>query len=128
LKVKKICSKIYGKWILRKTFSNVLPPEIIYRRKKAIEYGSGITKLRKIIESKISNQEFKSKKLLYGLNFMSTEHLYYYEVYRAIFGDILETKYIIKKVKNNDEKRCVCCGSVLKDKMHCRLCGTVNTD
>jgi asparagine synthase (glutamine-hydrolysing) len=41
LKVRKEKGKVWGKWILRKAFENLLPREIVWRAKTPIEHGSG---------------------------------------------------------------------------------------
>ncbi|MEW6687236.1 MAG: asparagine synthase-related protein, partial [Candidatus Edwardsbacteria bacterium] len=73
LKVKRENGKLLGKWILRKAFEDLLPKEIIWQDKRPLEYGSGMTKLREIISSKISDDEFEEKKKLYPINFLDKE-------------------------------------------------------
>jgi asparagine synthase (glutamine-hydrolysing) len=46
-----------GKYILRKSFENLLPPEIVWRRKEPIEYGSGSTKLHEVISNMVTDGE-----------------------------------------------------------------------
>lgn len=47
-----------GKYILRKSFEDLLPAEIVWRRKEHIGYGSGSTKLHEIINSMLTKGEF----------------------------------------------------------------------
>lgn len=116
LKVKAEYGKLWGKWILRKTFEDGLSYEVIWQDKRSIEYGSGFTKLRDIIESNISNEEFKEKKRDYGVRFINKEHLFYFEVYRSVIGDIPPPM--------GREKRCPGCGAGMdQDALHCRVCG-----
>ncbi|MEW6070040.1 MAG: asparagine synthase-related protein [Candidatus Thermoplasmatota archaeon] len=116
LKLKKNDGKTYGKWILRKAFENKLPSEIIWREKSAIEYGSGSTKLREIIKNKVSDDYFNAKQKIYPIKLMSKEHLYYYEIYRNVVGDVPRVKA--------GERRCKACGAGVKSKaLHCRICG-----
>lgn len=116
LKIRKENKKIYGKWILRKAFEGLLPDEIIWQSKRPLEFGSGMTNLRKIIESKISDEEFGEKKRDYKINFFSKEHLYYYEIYREIVGNIHEPK--------KGQKKCPLCGAgINKGRFHCKICG-----
>ncbi|MEW6377015.1 MAG: asparagine synthase-related protein, partial [Thermodesulfobacteriota bacterium] len=61
-KVREEDGKTWGKWILRKAFEGLLPPESIWQDKRPLEYGSGMTKLREIISSIISDEEFEEKK------------------------------------------------------------------
>lgn len=42
LKVKKIYGEIWGKYILRRTAEQIIPGEIAWKRKKALQYGSGV--------------------------------------------------------------------------------------
>lgn len=116
LKVKAENGKAWGKWILRKTFEDDLPYGVIWQDKRPIEYGSGFSKLRGIIDSKISNKEFKEKKKDYGVRFINKEHLFYFEVYRSVIGDI--------PLPTGREKKCPGCGAGMnQDALHCRVCG-----
>jgi asparagine synthase (glutamine-hydrolysing) len=118
LKIREEDGKIYGKWILRKTFEDLLPFYIVWQDKRPLEYGSGMTKLREIISSKISDDEFEEKKKLYPVNFLNKEHLYYYEIYRKEVGEI--------SAANVTQKKCPGCGTGLKQTaFHCRICGHV---
>ncbi len=116
LKVKAENGKVWGKWILRKTFEDDLPYEIIWQDKRPIEYGSGFTKLRETIESKISDEEFKKKERSYPVRFINKEHLFYFEVYMNIVGDI--------PAPGEGEKQCPGCGAGIdQNALHCRICG-----
>ena len=53
--------EVWGKWILRKAYEYVLPPEVRWRDKNPIEVGSGTTILPKFMAKKISESEFVSK-------------------------------------------------------------------
>ncbi len=44
-----------GKYILRKSFEDSIPPEIVWRRKEPIEYGSGSTKLQGTINNMVTD-------------------------------------------------------------------------
>jgi len=119
LKIKKYNGKVCGKWILRKAFEDVLPPEIIWQDKRPLEYGSGMTKLREIISSKISDDEFEEKKKLYPIKFLNKEHLYYYEIYRKEIGEIPKPK--------DTQKECPGCGAGMeRTGFHCKICGYVS--
>jgi len=118
LKIKQRNNQFIGKWILRKAFEDLLPKEIVWQDKRPLEYGSGMTKLREIISSKISDEEFEEKKKLYPINFLNKEHLYYYEVYRKEVG-------AIPKPQKN-QKRCLGCGAGIEPTaFHCKVCGYV---
>ncbi|MCM8773827.1 MAG: asparagine synthase C-terminal domain-containing protein [Candidatus Omnitrophica bacterium] len=118
LKIYKENGKIWGKWILRKAFEDILPTEIIWQSKRPIEFGSGMALLRKVITRKISDDEFKEKQLIYPVKFLNKEHLYYYEIFCKVVG-------VIPK-PNIDESSCPGCGSGLKrGDFHCKVCGYV---
>ena len=120
LKIHKDNGNVQGKWILRKTFEDKMPHEAVWQSKRPLEYGSGMTRLRDIISSKISDDEFKEKQKTYSVKFLNKEHLYYYEIYRKEVGEIPEAK--------KNEKPCSGCGTGLKiDAFHCKLCGHVLT-
>jgi asparagine synthase (glutamine-hydrolysing) len=118
LKIKKENGKFIGKWILRKAFEEDLPKEIIWQEKRPLEVGSGMTKLRQVISSKISDYEFEEKKKLYHINFLNKEHLYYYRIYRKELGKIPKPK--------DGQRPCPSCGAGIgRISFHCRTCGWV---
>lgn len=117
-KIREENGRIWGKWVLRKAFEDVLPKENIWQDKRPLEYGSGMTKLRKIISSKISDDEFEEKKKLYPVKFLNKEHLYYYDIFREVVGAI--------PVPKGAEKLCPGCSAGLNiDTFHCKVCGYV---
>ncbi|MFQ6066518.1 MAG: asparagine synthase C-terminal domain-containing protein [bacterium] len=121
LKIKVEGEKRWGKWILRKAFGDVLPPNIIWQDKRPLEYGSGTRRLRRIISEKISDEEFEEKRRLYPVKFMSKEHLYCYEIYRKVAGEIPSPKA--------GQVACAGCGAgIEKEANHCRICGTIQNE
>jgi len=120
LKVRTEGGQVWGKWILRKAFEDVLPREIVWRVKAPIEVGSGTTILPSHFDSTISDLEFNEKKTKY-LNedrvvIRSKEHLFYYEIYRGVMG----VPYAI----DSNAKSCPDCGSnVEQGASFCRTCG-----
>jgi len=120
-KIKLINGIRYNKWILRKYFENILPNEIVWRQKSPLEQGSGMTILRNILESKISDGYFNMKQEEYKIKFRNKEHLYYYEVYRKVVGEIPQPI--------GDEVRCLYCGAgIPRGKNHCRVCGGIQSE
>lgn len=116
LKIKRDNGKLWGKWILRKAFEEVLPKEIIWQSKRPIEVGSGMNRLRQIISDKVADEEFREN--AYSIKFISKEHFYYYKIYKKVVGEIPKPK--------NNEKNCSGCGAGMdKDDFHCRTCGYV---
>ena len=118
LKVRKEGGELWGKWILRKAFEDKLPREIVWQAKRPLEYGSGMSRLREIISSKISDEEFEEGKKGIRVKFMNKEHFYYYRVYMNEIGQIP------KPVKG--EIACPGCGAGMgRRSFHCKVCGHV---
>ena len=121
LKIRAEEGKRWGKWILRKAFEDVLPPKIIWQDKRALEYGSGTRRLRRIISEKISDEEFEEKRRAYPVRFRSKEHLFYYQIYRKVVGEIPAPKA--------DQAICSKCGAgIEKEANHCRICGGIQNE
>jgi asparagine synthase (glutamine-hydrolysing) len=107
---------IHGKWILRKAFEDILPAKFIWQEKRPLEYGSGMTKLREIISSMVSDEEFQNNP--YPVRFFNKEHFYYYKIFREVVGTIPGPK--------EGEKACPGCGAGMSvNSFHCRICGHV---
>ena len=103
-----------GKYVLRKSFEDLIPQEIIWREKEPIEYGSGSNQLRKVISNMVSSEEFQSAIRETGIKFINKEHLFYYRIYSEVVGEIPKAR--------DDEASCPCCGASI-GKSHCRVCG-----
>jgi len=120
LKVKRGKGQVWGKWILRKGFEDIMPEEIVWRAKASIEVGTGTTILPSLFDLRISDLEFNEKKMRY-LNedrvfIRSKEHLFYYEIYRSVIG--------VPYARVSSAKTCPDCGSNVDDgTMFCRTCG-----
>jgi asparagine synthase (glutamine-hydrolysing) len=82
LKVRKTNGEeeVIGKWILRKAFENLLPPEIIWRRKEETDISRGTDKLSQIVSSRMPDAEFKQISKEAGV--ASREEAYYYKMMR----------------------------------------------
>lgn len=118
LKIRKEQGAVWGKWVLRKAFEKSVPSEFIWQSKRPLECGSGMSRLRDIIESKISDKEFNEKKKLYPVKFITKDHLYYYEIYRKELGDVPGPE--------EGQKSCVGCGAGIDvDSFHCKVCGNL---
>ncbi len=118
LKIRKENGKTWGKWILRKAFEGVLPQEVLWQNKRPLEVGSGMTKLRNIIESRVTDEEFEAGNRSFPIKFRNKEHFYYYLIYRDVVGEI--------PVPQKDEKTCKCCGAGMNQSAcHCKICGDV---
>ena len=120
LKVKSERGQVWGKWIMRKAFENIMPQEIVWRDKAPIEVGTGTTILPSLCDLRISDPEFNEKKMRY-LNqdrvvIRSKEHLFYYEIYRSVVG--------VPYARDSSARVCPDCGSnVAEGTSFCRTCG-----
>jgi asparagine synthase (glutamine-hydrolysing) len=74
--------EIIGKWILRKAFENLLPTEIIWRRKEETDISRGTDKLSRIVSSRMSDEEFKQISKSKEVGVASREEAYYYTMMR----------------------------------------------
>jgi len=120
LKVRKERGQVYGKWILRKAFEELLPEDITWRVKMPIEQGSGTSSLPGYYDSKIPDEEFEARKkaceLSDGVRITSKEHLAYYQVYRKMLE--------IPRGVGKGTKACLGCGARLEENAnYCRTCG-----
>jgi len=119
VKIKKDTGGIWGKWILRKAFEDVLPKKIIWQTKRPLELGSGMEKIRKIITSKITDVEWEYASENLPIKFMNREHYYYYKVYKKVAGSVPKPE--------RKEKACQACGAGMKkNAFHCKICGYVS--
>ncbi|MEA3416504.1 MAG: asparagine synthase-related protein [Thermodesulfobacteriota bacterium] len=119
LKIRKENGRTWGKWILRKAFEDELPQGILWQSKRPLEYGSGMTELRKVVESKVSDEEFEKGKWDFPIRFWNKEHFYYYRIYREVVGEI--------PAPEKGQKICECCGAGMAlDVFHCKICGGVS--
>jgi asparagine synthase (glutamine-hydrolysing) len=118
LKIRKDNGTVWGKWCLRKAFEPLLPPAFVWQEKRPLEVGSGMTLLRGIIAQRISEEEFKKKQSQYPVKFLCKEHLYFYEIYREVLGNV--------PLPEPGEDQCPGCGTgIPQGKRHCRVCGWV---
>jgi asparagine synthase (glutamine-hydrolysing) len=108
----------WGKWIVRKTFEDLLPTQVTWRAKTPIEYGCGTTMLPQIFDKRIPDEEFHEKrqdiKELEGVTIRDKEHLAYYEIFRGVFGP---------RPMTNGRTCPGCQYEVREDATFCRTCG-----
>ena len=118
LKVKEEKSKRHGKWILRKTFEKNIPQQIAWREKSPMQDGSGTAGLTNLFESIIGEEQFVEKKLTVektdGVVIRSRESMYYYEIYKKLYGTPVNTK---------SEETCPYCKHHVGKSKFCRMCG-----
>jgi asparagine synthase (glutamine-hydrolysing) len=103
-----------GKYILRKSFEDLIPPKIVWRRKEPIEYGSGSTRLHEIINGMVTEEEFQSARKEVDIKFINKEHFFYWRIYHQVVGEIPKA--------TDDETSCPCCGAAIGT-YHCPTCG-----
>lgn len=120
LKVRSDGGQVWGKWVLRKAFENIMPQELVWRVKAPIEVGTGTTTLPSLFDSRITDLEFGEKKTRYlsedKVVIRSKEHLFYYEIYRSVIG--------VPHTETTGGKTCPDCGSsVGEGASFCRTCG-----
>jgi asparagine synthase (glutamine-hydrolysing) len=115
-----------GKYILRKSFEDLIPSELVWRRKEPIEYGSGFTKLHEIIHNIVTNGEFQSARKDVDIKFINKEHFFYWRIYSEVVGEI--PKALSSDPSpftgggRSEVKSCPCCGASM-GRYHCRTCG-----
>jgi asparagine synthase (glutamine-hydrolysing) len=118
LKLREENGNLWGKWILRKAFEELLSAKVAWQDKRPLESGSGMRELRKIISSRISDEEFAAARRRHPIKFMNKEHLYYYRIYKKEIGNIPQPE--------SGQKACPGCGTGMDlDSFHCGLCGNV---
>lgn len=119
LKIKEDSRTVWGKWALRKAFEEVLPQKIIWQSKRPLESGSGMEKIREVLNSKVSDADWKHASETLPIKFINREHYYYYTVYKNVVGDIPKPEI--------GENECAGCGAgIKKNKFHCKICGYVS--
>jgi asparagine synthase (glutamine-hydrolysing) len=115
-----------GKYILRKSFEDLIPPEIVWRRKEPIEYGSGSTKLHEVINNMVTDEEFQSAARVVDIKFINKEHFFYWRIYNEVVGGIPKASPSAPSPFTGEGwgevKSCPCCGAGMGI-YHCPTCG-----
>jgi asparagine synthase (glutamine-hydrolysing) len=115
-----------GKYILRKSFEDLIPQEIVWRRKEAIEYGSGSTKLHEIINNMVTDEEFALATNEVDIKFINKEHFFYWRIYNEVVGEIPKASPSAPSPFTGEGwgevKSCPCCGAAI-GMYHCPTCG-----
>ena len=110
--------KKFGKWIIRKTFENELPRNIIWREKSPMQDGSGTNNLTGLFNTIITDEIFSQKKTKIfeedGVYIRTKESLHYYECFKKSSS--------VKK--SNSDRKCPDCNYEIKlNSRFCRMCG-----
>ena len=125
-KISKYNEIFYGKFFLRRCYEDVLGKEIVWRKKTALENGSGVTNLKFHIENNLVTDyyylnEREKAKLEEGIEIRNKEHLYFYKIYRKFYKPPLEE---FSAIDERDIKKCSYCNSVFKwNGNFCKVCG-----
>ncbi|MDC0241924.1 asparagine synthase C-terminal domain-containing protein [Candidatus Nitrosopelagicus sp.] len=115
--------KRYGKWILRETFEEYLPKNIIWREKSPMQDGSGTNNLTGLFNTIITDEIFSQKKTKIleedGVYIRTKESLHYYECFKKSSS--------IKK--SNSDRKCPDCDYEINlNSRFCRMCGKFPID
>lgn len=87
LKMRKTGTGVIEKWILRKTFENDLPEDVVWRIKKEFSQGSGPADLfPEHFESLITDTELEEEQE-HNPVIVTKEELYYYRLFTRFFGN-----------------------------------------
>jgi len=115
-----------GKYILRNSFEDLIPAEVVWRRKEAIEYGSGSTKLHEIIAGMVTDEEFQSAAKIVDIKFINKEHFFYWRIYNQVVGEIPKASpsapSLFAGEGAGEVRSCPCCGASM-GRYHCPTCG-----
>lgn len=113
---------IYGKFFLRKSFLHALGEELVWRRKEALEVGSGMSEYVSIFEKLIADRDYRKglkKASLEGVTIRNKEHLLYYKYYRQFFDP---PSTFLNESSNH--KKCPFCKVEWDWQGHyCKMCG-----
>ncbi len=104
--------ELVGKYVLRKILHNNIPGKLAWRKKSAIEYGSGANSLSQLFAESISDIDYWGIKEEFPL--MSREQAFYYMLYD-------ECGLKIPQV-GEGEIPCPLCGAPT-EKSFCKICG-----
>ena len=105
-KDKMINSKKIEKWILRKTFEELLPKEIAWRQKEQFSDGVGynwIDELKKIVNKEISDDLYNNSSVKFPINTPLNKEEYYY---RKIFDSFFPSDSAAKSVPSIPSVAC----------------------
>jgi len=111
--------KRFGKWILRKTFEDILPESVVWRHKAPMQEGAGTEALTeffdRIIPDTLFFEKIKEIKERDGITIRNKESLKYYEIFRTHH-----------RIPKSEERGIGCpdCGFAIEDgSRFCRMCG-----
>lgn len=110
--------KKFGKFILRRAFEDLMPPQIVWRQKSPMQDGAGTQGLTEFFDRMIPDEVFLDKikqiKQSDNITIRSKESLHYYEIYR---------KYYKPSIAKSDNTCPDCHYTIKRDSRFCRMCG-----
>jgi asparagine synthase (glutamine-hydrolysing) len=120
MKVKQKNQKVFGKYILRKTFEDYLPTSIVWREKSPMQEGAGTSGLTNLFETIITDAVFSEKtkeiKEKDNVTIRSKESLHYYQIFKENFD--------LSKEFDSNKKLCPDCTSeIYENSKFCKMCG-----
>ncbi|MDQ4074582.1 MAG: asparagine synthase-related protein [Thermoproteota archaeon] len=125
-KISQYNGTVYGKFFLRKCYEDELGMKIVWRKKAALEEGSGVTNLGEYINNKLDDNLFsigveKSKEE--GVAIRDKEHLFFYKLYRKYYQPP-KKEFKKNNPKKSDCKICTFCHSISSlNSSYCKICG-----
>jgi asparagine synthase (glutamine-hydrolysing) len=118
-KIGKKWGEKWGKYILRTTFESKLG-NLVWRKKMALEHGSKLSSVSKIINKIMSNKVFELNKkqgLADNVVLTTKEQVYYYWLYRSFFPP--------PNADSTGSTRCpYCFADIVKSTRYCHTCGS----
>ena len=125
MKVEQRNQKVFGKYILRKTFEEYLPTSIVWREKSPMQEGAGTSGLTNLFETIITDTVFSEKtkeiKEKYNVTIRSKESLHYYQIFKENFD--------LPEKSDSSKNSCPDCTSEIDyNSKFCRMCGKFPID
>ena len=125
MKVNQRNQKVFGKYILRKTFEEYLPTSIVWREKSPMQEGAGTSGLTNLFETIITDTVFSEKtkeiKEKDNVTIRTKESLHYYQIFKENF-DLNEKSDLNKKLCPD------CTSEIDENSKFCRMCGKFPID
>ena len=120
--------KYFGKFFLRKCYEELLGKEIVWRKKTALENGSGVTNVQRYIENYLITdleyqKETKRIKLEEKVEIRNKEHLFFYQIFRKFVNEPIKDDFIEGQEKENSKKCPHCNTNFIWNGNFCKICG-----
>ena len=118
LKVRGEGGERHGKWILRKTFEECIPRQVVWRAKSPMQDGAGTAGLTGLFDSVTQRESFVREKMIIkerdGVIVRSRESMHYYKIFSELFGIPGD---------GDAENACPYCRCEIGQSKFCRMCG-----